>query len=197
MSMDRDIEFLYEMGAIRYIPRQWKRFTNADFANLAEHHFRMMWIALMLAKYENADINKVLKMALVHDIAESRTGDADYLARQYVTRNEELGLKDILAETILEKEEFEDLSKELVALKTLEAKVVKDADILDVDFELAEQEIRGFDLKDAWRDQRIYVSKNRLKTKTAKKMWKKLQSANPHDWHVKGRNRLNAGDWKK
>jgi putative hydrolase of HD superfamily len=197
MSMDRDIEFLYEMGAIRYIPRQWKRFTNADFANLAEHHFRMMWIALMLAKYENADINKVLKMALVHDIAESRTGDADYLARQYVTRNEELGLKDILAETILEKEEFEDLSKELVALKTLEAKVVKDADILDVDFELAEQEIRGFDLKDAWRDQRIYVSKNRLKTKTAKRMWKKLQSANPHDWHVKGRNRLNAGDWKK
>jgi putative hydrolase of HD superfamily len=195
--MDRDIEFLYEMGAIRYIPRQWKRFTNADFANLAEHHFRMMWIALMLAKYENADINKVLKMALVHDIAESRTGDADYLARQYVTRNEELGLKDILAETILEKEEFEDLSKELVALKTLEAKVVKDADILDVDFELAEQEIRGFDLKDAWRDQRIYVSKNRLKTKTAKRMWKKLQSANPHDWHVKGRNRLNAGDWKK
>lgn len=194
--MDRDIEFLYEMGTLRYAPRQWKRFSNAGFANLAEHHFRVIWIALVLAKYEKADVNKVLKMALVHDIAESRTGDVDYLSRQYVERNEEMGLKDILAETVLDKDEFMDLWKEFEQIKTIESKVVKDADTLDVDFELQEQATRGINLKDAWQKQRTYVSKNRLKTKTAKKIWQKLQKSDPHSWHINGRNRLNTGDWK-
>lgn len=196
MSVDRDIEFLYEIGTLRYSPRQWKRFSNADFANLAEHHFRVTWIALVLAKYEKADVNKVLKMALVHDIAESRTGDVDYLSRQYVERNEELGLKDILDGTVLDKKEFMDLWKEFEDIKTIEAKVVKDADTLDVDFELAEQATRGINLKQAWQKQRTYVSKNRLKTKSAKKIWQKLQKSDPHGWHIKGRNRLNSGDWK-
>ena len=95
--MKPDINFLYEIGTIRYIDRMWKRFLNADFENLAEHHFRVAWIALVIAKHEKVDnTDKILKMALVHDIAESRTGDVDYLSRQYVERNEELGIKDIL-----------------------------------------------------------------------------------------------------
>jgi putative hydrolase of HD superfamily len=193
--MDRDIEFLYEIGTLRFIPRQWKRFLNADFANLAEHHLRVMWIALTIAKYEKADIDKVLKMALVHDIAESRTGDVDYLSRQYVERNEELGFKDMVKETSLEKE-LREMQDEYIERKTLEAKIVKDADNLDVDFELAEQEVRGFKLRYAWQSQRAYVGDNKLYTKTAQKIWKKLQKSDPNTWHIKGRNRLNAGDWK-
>jgi putative hydrolase of HD superfamily len=197
MSLSRDIEFLYEIGSLRFIPRQWKRFLNAGFANLAEHHFRVMWLALIIAKYEKADEGKVLRMALVHDIAESRTGDADYLARQYVERNEELALEDILAKTSLEKDDFLTLWKEYEDQKSLEANVVKDADTLDIDFELLEQEARGFKVRKAWQYQRNYVHKNRLKTKTAKQLWKQLQTSDPHAWHIKGRNRLNAGDWKK
>jgi putative hydrolase of HD superfamily len=195
--MDRDIEFLYEIGSLRFLPRQWKRFLNADFANLAEHHYRVMWLALVIAKYEKADVNKVLKMTLVHDIMESRTGDVDYLARQYVKRDEELGLRDMLAKTIFDKDgEFMNLWQEYEALETLEAQVAKDADILDVDFELNEQATKGFNLKNIWRGQRTHVSKTRLRTKTAKKIWQKLQTADPHGWHVKGRNRLTSGDWK-
>lgn len=79
---DKDLDFLYEMGCIRFIQRTWKHFLNADFQNLAEHHFRVAWIALMLAKLEKAqNADKILKMALVHDLAESRTGDVNYLQR--------------------------------------------------------------------------------------------------------------------
>src|SRR5689334_1939819 len=103
MSMDRDIEFLYEIGSMRFIPRQWKRFLNSDFANLSEHHIRVIWLALIIAAGEKVkDTGKIVKMALVHDISESRTGDADYLARQYVQRDEELGTKDMLKNTSLE-----------------------------------------------------------------------------------------------
>jgi putative hydrolase of HD superfamily len=193
--MDRDIEFLYEIGTLRFIPRQWKRFLNADFANLAEHHLRVMWLAMIIAKYEKADVGKVLKMAIAHDIAESRTGDVDYLSRQYVERHEELGFKDMVQDTSLEKELIE-LQKEYVKRESLEAKIVKDADNLDVDFELAEQEVRGFKLRYAWQSQRAYVGGNKLYTKTAQNIWKKIQKSDPNAWHIKGRNRLNAGDWK-
>ncbi len=196
MSMHRDIEFLYEIGNLRFIQRQWKRFLNADFANLAEHHLRVAWLALIIAKYENAkDTDKILKMALVHDIAESRTGDVDYLSRQYTKRDEELGIKDILKDTELENE-FLKIWREYEKRESIESKIVKDADTLDVDFELQEQKIRGAGLADALSQNREFVASNKIYTKTAKKMWDAVQNASPHDWHVKGRNRRNAGDWK-
>src|SRR4029079_12703063 len=134
--------------------------------NLAEHHLRVIWLSLIIAKYEKADTDKVLKLALVHDIGESRTGDVDYLSRQYVERNEKLAIKDMLQKTALDKE-YSDLYKEYAERKTLEAKIVKDADNLDIDLELSEQEVRGIKLKSTWQKQRNYVSKKKLYTKTA------------------------------
>ncbi len=196
MSMDRDLEFLYEIGTLRLIDRQWKRFLNPVAANLAEHHFRVIWLALIIAKHENAkNTEKILKMALVHDVSESRTGDVDYLSRQYVKRNEELGIKDILKDTVLEKE-FVELWKEFDKLESIEAKIVKDADILDVDLEAKEQISQGVDVMQHLKDQRKFLHTQKLQTKTAKKIAKALQISNVHDWHLKGRNRQNAGDWK-
>jgi len=48
----RDIEFLFEMGNIRLVQRTWRRFYTPEFANLAEHHFRMFWIAMIIAARE-------------------------------------------------------------------------------------------------------------------------------------------------
>jgi putative hydrolase of HD superfamily len=196
MSIDRDIQLLYEMGSLRYIPRMWRRYSNTDFANLAEHHIRVAWIALMIAAHEkNVDTGKLVKMALVHDIAESRTGDADDIARQYVERNEELGINDILNDTAV-KDEFINLWHEYEKKESIEAKIVKDADNIDVDLELMEQKAKGSTLADALSEQRQFVGENKLYTKSAKKIWTAVRKSNPHDWHRKGRNRRNAGDWK-
>lgn len=191
-----DVDFLFEMGSIRFISRMWQRFLNDDFANLAEHHFRMFWIAMVIAAHEkNIDTGKLAKLVLVHDIAESRTGDVDYLARQYVIRNEELGIQDILAGTGLEKE-FLALWEEYEARKTLESKIAKDADNLDVDFELAEQASKGSPLQSDWQENRLFVAKEKLYTTTAKRLFEQLATTNPHDWHLNGRNRRKDGDWK-
>lgn len=196
MSMDRDLQFLYEIGSLRFMPRQWQRYLNFDFANITEHHFRVIWLALIIAKHEKVkDTDKILKMALAHDIVESRTGDADYLSRQYVKRNDKLGAKDMLKQTSLE-DEFLKLLHEYEKRESLESKVVKDADTLDVDLELQEQKTQGVGLAKIWEPQRQYVSKNQLYTKTAKRLWREIQKSEPNDWHLKGRNRLNAGDWK-
>ena len=192
-----DINFMFEMGSMRFIQRTWKRFLNGDFANLAEHHFRMFWIALIIAEREkNADTAKIAKMVMMHDIAESRTGDVDYLSRQYVERNEELGIKDMLEGTALEAE-FLALWKEYEDRETIESKIVKDADNLDVDFELAEQASSGNPLQQKWQNNRLFVAESRLYTETAKQIFRQLAGADPHAWHTTGRNRRNGGDWQK
>ncbi len=182
-SLVRNIEFLYEMGWLRFIPRSWNRFLNPGFQNLAEHHLRVVWISLILAKMEGIrNTDKVIKMALLHDIAESRTGDVDFLQRQYVARNENLGMKDILANTVLE-EEFLDLWNEYEKRESIESKIVKDADGLDVDLELKEQEVNGSQLNKNWKNVRVAI-KNKFYTKSAVKLWNEIGRSNPHDWHI-------------
>ncbi len=65
-NLKSDVDFLFEMGSIRFISRMWQRFLNDDFANLAEHHFRMFWIAMVIAAHEKSvDTGKLAKLVLV------------------------------------------------------------------------------------------------------------------------------------
>lgn len=195
-NLRADINFLLEIGNLRLIPRMGNRFLKGLDSNLAEHHFRAFWIAMLIAGREGGDTGKIAKMVLVHDIPESRTGDVDYLSRQYVERNEKLALHDMLAGLPL-KEEFEKLWQEYEAHETLEAKIAKDADNLDVDFDLFEQAAMGNALRGHWQEARRFIAKEKFYTQTAKDMFAQLENANPHEWHLNGRNRLSEGDWKK
>ena len=72
----RDIEFLFEVGSLRNVQRGWRQHFGLDVANNLEHTFRVMVLALMIARKEGVkDEEKVMKMALVHDLAETRTVD--------------------------------------------------------------------------------------------------------------------------
>jgi putative hydrolase of HD superfamily len=196
MSTKRDLELLFELGTLRYISRVWKQMLGNGFANLAEHHFRVAWTALLLARYENVkNEEKILKMALVHDLPESRTGDVHYVSRLYTKRDEAGAIKDILQGTTFEQDMVE-LWNEYEERESIEAKIVKDADTLDVDLELREQAAVGNKLEEILHEQRKQV-KTMLYTESAKKLWDVIQESSPHDWHVLGKNRLNAGDWKE
>ena len=196
--MKRDLEFLYEVGAVRLIKRQWYRFHMGNTADLADHHFHVLWLALVIAGREKAkiDYEKMMKMALAHDIAESRTGDVDYLSRQYRTRLEDKALVDMLEDTSIG-DEFLALVREYEKRECLEAKIIKDADNLDVDMELQEQAAQGLTLPTDWRANRELVGRTKLYTETARKMQIEIFESNPHDWHLKSpSNRVNGGDWK-
>ncbi|EKE19257.1 MAG: Metal dependent phosphohydrolase [uncultured bacterium] len=192
---NRDVEFFYEMGQLRLLNRMWRRFFLLSSANVAEHTLRVLWIALALAKKEGVkDEEKIMKMALVHDITESRTGDTDYISRQYVEQKEEMAIEDILRETILE-EDFLSVWKEYGKRESIESKIVKDADNLDVNLELKENGIQT--VADKFNGPREMLVKPKLYTKSAKKYWELIGKSDMHDWHVNGRNRFNEGDWKK
>jgi len=196
MSTKRDLEFMFELGTLRFIKRAWVQVLTPNFADLAEHHFRVAWTAMLLAKMEkNKNLEKILIMALIHDITESRTGDVHYISRQYTKRDEKLAIEDMLKDTSLTN--LKELWEEYEAKKTHEAQIVKDADSLDVDLELIEQASTGNVLRKEFRRHRSEAVFKTLFTKSAQKLWKEIQKSNPHDWHLNGRNRFNAGDWKQ
>jgi len=197
MSQKRELEFLFEIGALRFQHRQWHRFFGIPFANITEHHYRVIWTALIIAAHEGAtNTDKIMKMALVHDIPESRAGDVDYISRQYTERDEELGVKDMLDDTPLAIE-FVKLWCEYEDKSCMEAKIVKDADNLDIDLELREQAVNGVTFEKTLESMRDHVIETRLYTKTAKQMAKQIRSADPHDWHwLSPHNRLRGGDWR-
>lgn len=183
--MKRDIDFLYEMGSLRKVDRAWQQVLTGKVANIAEHIFRMTMIAWVIAVAEKADVAKVLKICLVHDVGESRTGDIAFMHRDYVTRHEELAEKDIFEDTKLEKEVAE-LLKEYNERKSLEARIVKDADNLDVDLELKElARIGDTAAIGMLKEHRSIIRAKKLYTKTAKKMWDEIQKVNPNAWHQK------------
>ncbi len=198
---NRNLEFLYEVGAFRWVRRTWEQFFSTRAASNAEHSYRTMWTALVIAQMERdngQEVNdeKLLKMAMVHDLPESRTGDVNYLSRQYTTRNEDRAVSDIFKETVVKKE-FAALWKEFMERKTLESKIVKDADNLDVDLELSEMKAEGHSMPDDFELHRKLNYENTLYTQSAKRIWEQIQKANPYDWHLNGRNRFVAGDWTK
>src|SRR3989338_9506397 len=195
--MKRDIELLFEIGALRNLPRAWRHFFNPDVQSINEHIFRVVWIALTPARYEKLKSHeKVLKMALVHDLTEILTGDVHHLSRQYVKRNEKLAVDDIFTQTVHYREMIS-LYEEYEERKTIEAKIVKDADNLDIQLELREQAARGHSVGTIWNASRDKAVYRKLFTQSAKILWRKIARANPHDWHDKSpRNRFKGGDWK-
>src|SRR3989344_3196700 len=177
--LKRDIEFLYEIGTLKNTERSWQQFMGSGCASVPEHVFRVIFLALLIARGEKfKDEEKILKMALVHDLSETRTGDANYMQAVYTKRDDGRAVSDTVSGT-----SFADLHhgilKEYEARKTLAARIVKDADNLDVDFELQEMKERGSVIAKKMDKNRTLVRTKKLYTKTAKEIWDELQKSNP------------------
>lgn len=197
-NLKRDTDLLYEVGCLRHVMRTWNHFNGAEVGNCADHSFRVAWIALTLAKHEGrGDHEKILKLALMHDMTETRTGDTNYISRQYVKRNDKQASADIFSDTVHEKE-IAELFEEYEERKSIESQIVKDADTLDVDMELQEMKARGNELGLLWKEKREEMVSTKFFTKSAEKLFKSIYENSVHDWHnVSARNRFNDGDWKK
>lgn len=188
MKPKRDIELLFELGCLRFVNRSWSQFLNPNVANVSEHIFRVSWLAMMIGYAEKANVEKILKMSLIHDLGESRTGDTNPVTREYNDQDEAKAISDIFKNTFLDGE-AENLYKEYKSRKTKEAKIVKDADNLEVDLEVVEQEKMGYQKPKIWNKVRDIAGKN-LYTKTARDIYKKIRTADCHDWHVNSPNRF-------
>ena len=134
----------YEIGNLRKVLRTHQQLLlSHDLTdNIASHSFRTAFIGYFLAKELKANADKVIKMCLLHDLEESRSGDQNWVHRRYLKVFEE-EIREGQLKDILHSEELRELSKEYQERKTLEAKIAKDADLLDEIFILKEYEWQG------------------------------------------------------
>jgi putative hydrolases of HD superfamily len=187
----RDVELLHEIGSLRRVARTWVQFTGAGMANVAEHTLRVAWVAMAIARREGADGARCAQLALVHDVAETRTGDVHYLSRMYVERKEDEALRDIVAGTALQ-DDVAELWAEYEAQESLEARIVKDADNLDCDLELTETPDAVFVASLEETRRRV---RGKLRTDTARALFDAIYAGDAHSWHTTAPNRMVAGDW--
>lgn len=180
----RNIEFLFEIGSSRNMQRGWRQHLGMDCANDLEHTLRVVWLALIIARKEKIkNEEKIIKMALIHDIEETRTSDLSYVQKVYVNADGERAAKDLFYGTILN-DFYKSVFKEYEERKSIESKIVKDADNLDVDLELKELEERGSQMPRKWSSFRRKVRNEKLYTKAAKEIWDDIRKTDVASWHL-------------
>src|SRR3990167_9279189 len=139
----RIANFLFEIGTMRKLPRMHRQtlLTNDDSDTIASHSYRVALIAWILAKEEGADPYKTVMMALLHDMAEARTGDHNCVHKRYIKIFEDEINKDQLG--TLPYSDLEKLVEEYRERKSIESVVAKHADMLDQILLLREYEWQG------------------------------------------------------
>ena len=181
--MRKDIaKFLYEMGQLKRVKRSgWWIAGVKDPETVAEHSFRTAVIAYILAQLEGADPEKVVSMALFHDMAETRTNDAHRIVRRYVdwegvdkkaVEDQSRRLPDNIGKRITS------LISEFEKAASLDARIVRDADLLECLVQAREYQTLGYNDVGDW----IFNAQAALKTESAKKIAAECLKTEPKEW---------------
>jgi len=132
--------------------------------SVAAHTFGVILSAMMLARdIPGVDMERLLKLCLVHDLPEARTGDANAVHKRYVTMDEKSAVAEMIR-GLPGGEEIANLLSEFRDRKTTEAILAHDADQLDMLLSLKEHLDTGSSDAARW----IPYVRARLKSEKAK-----------------------------
>lgn len=173
--------FLFEIGTLRKIARSHRQTLLTDDLsdNIASHSFRVSMIGLFLAQLEKVDVKKVVIMCLTHDIAETRSGDQNWVHKKYLKVFEEEIIESQFS-FLPKNSEVTKIAKEYCDRQTLEAKVAKDADLIDQLLLLKEYAWQGNLEAKQWLKNKDH--EKMLFTKSAKKVAREISIQKPSDW---------------
>ena len=129
------VRFFFELGILKHMQRTgWIWLGELEGDSVAAHSFRVSIIAYYLANKLNLNAEKAAVMALFHDLHETRLWDLNPVTKKYAKINEERAYKSVIRD-IPELKGSLELWKEYHERKSDLAKVVKDADLLDLIFQ--------------------------------------------------------------
>lgn len=152
-------KLLFEGSLLKRIERTGYSFLGTGKEDVAGHSFGVIFCTFLLCKLfqGRVDEEKALKMALFHDFPEARTGDFNAVNKLYNKADEKRALKEAFYGLPFE-EEVLILFEEYREGETLEAKIVHDADTLDLIVQLKEQR----DLNNPFAERWINYARRRL-----------------------------------
>lgn len=175
-NFNKIADLLFEIGTLRNMKRMHCQTLPQANDTIASHSFEVAIIGTILAKMENVDENKVLKMCLFHDIAEARTGDANFIHSHYVEAKEIKATKDQLSDTPI-KEDITEILNEYIRRESAESIVAKDADLINQTLLQCNYLKESKDLA-RWNRHSMRL----LKTKSAKTLAKTITKRSPFEW---------------
>lgn len=175
------LNFFYEVGTLRHATRAYTTKVLVQTESIADHSHRAAIIAYMLAQMAGANPEKTALMSLFHDIPETRTGDLDWVQKQYVTVDEDKAISAQLSP-------LGDLSTGILALlheyherETLESKLAKDADNLEYNMSLMELSFTGNEeAKTRLQDTEHQFGK--IYTDEAREILREMFNSSPNQW---------------
>ena len=112
--------------------------------SVAEHSWRIELMAMLITpEFPKADMDKVIRMCLIHNLGEAFTGDIPTFDKTAADTEKEAALFDCWIRTLPEetKQEFSALLAEMNALDTLEAKIYKALDKMEAVIQHNESDI--------------------------------------------------------
>ena len=112
--------------------------------SVAEHSWRIALMAMLIApEFPEADMDKVIRMCLIHDLGEAFTGDIPTFDKTDADTAREDALFHSWIQTLPEetRKEFADLLEEMNTLETQEAKIYKALDKMEAVIQHNESDI--------------------------------------------------------
>lgn len=170
--------FLFETGMLKRTPRSGYFFLGAGAESVAEHIMRMTYIGYVMAKLNpGADECKLIKMCLLHDLVEARTGDLNYVNKKYVKVDEAKATQD-LTNNLPFGGEITSLWEEFNGHASLESQLANDADQIEHILQLKE----CLDLGNPYAKDWIKNALKRIKTETGKRLAESILETSSVEW---------------
>ncbi|AEK73823.1 metal-dependent phosphohydrolase [Thermococcus sp. 4557] len=152
------LDLFIEAGNLKKLPRTgWLLRGVSNPESIADHSYRVALITLFLAdelraKGVEIDVERALKIAVLHDLAEARVTDIPLTAQYYLDKGkaEKKAAMELFIKTPNPREYFR-LWREYEEGLSLEGRLVKFADKLEMLVQALEYERAGFrDLDEFW-----------------------------------------------
>ena len=153
------IRLFLEVGNLKRLPRMgWLLRGVPNPESVADHSFRVAFITLLLAdelrrRSVEIDVEKALKIALLHDLGESKITDLPLEAQRYMDkkRAEKKAVMELLLEVGNKSLEYFKLFEEYEEESSPEGRLVRFADKLEMVLQAYEYEKAGFsNLEEFW-----------------------------------------------
>ena len=180
-SLKSIVDFLFEAGMLAKLPRTGFAFLGSGDQSVAEHVYRTSVLGYVLATQEGADVERVLKICLFHDLPETRTSDLNNVSKRYTKADEARALRD-QTQDLPFGPEVRELVEEFEAQETPEARIARDADQLELLLSLKEQLDRGNRKAEKW----VPYVLTRLRTETAKRLAATILETDSDGWWFPG-----------
>ena len=155
MNAQAILDFIEEIGVLKNLPRTGWRFRGIkDAESVADHCYRVSLLSMILADVLTEqevplNVEKVMRLALLHEVAEARIGDLPFPALEYIPEVVKKTGEQAAVESMFE--HFGPLQKKYMQLwdefekgTSIEGKLVRAADKLELMIQVLEYEKIGY-----------------------------------------------------